>query len=126
MLLHGLAGWDDVIRAPRLAGRSSKGIRKSGHRTFLVDIGLFRVETFAADNHRPHQGDTTDIDITGSDAVVRRATEPVSMDRRVAGGRLFLPAFLLREKGRNLVRPQQMDFPDSPIHPDRSVKRVVR
>ena len=83
---------------PCLFGGPSEGIDKGGDRLILLDIGVFCLETFAADDNRADQGQPARAYITGCDASVRGTTESISMGRSLAFYRFLLSPFLIGEE----------------------------
>ena len=75
---------------PCLFGGPSEGIDKGGDRLILLDIGVFCLETFAADDNRADQGQPARAYITGCDASVRGTAESISMGRSLAFYRFLL------------------------------------
>ena len=93
-----LLGRDDGVCTPCLFGGPSEGIDKGGDRLILLDIGVFCLETFAADDNRADQGQPARAYITGCDASVRGTTESISMGRSLAFYRFLLSPFLIGEE----------------------------
>ena len=61
--------WTEMVYCtPCLFGGPSEGIDKGGDRLILLDIGVFCLETFAADDNRADQGQPARAYITGCDA----------------------------------------------------------
>ena len=96
--LYGLLGRDDGVCTPCLFGGPSEGIDKGGDRLILLDIGVFCLETFAADDNRADQGQPARAYITGCDASVRGTAESISMGRSLAFYRFLLSPFLIGEE----------------------------
>ena len=71
---------------------------KSGDRLILLDIGVFCLETFAADDNWADQGQPARAYITGCDASVRGTAESISMGRSLAFYRFLLSPFLIGEE----------------------------
>lgn len=67
-------------------------------RLILLDIGVFCLETFAADDNRADQGQPARAYITGCDASVRGTAESISMGRSLAFYRFLLSPFLIGEE----------------------------
>mgnify|MGYP000037253197 CR=1 FL=1 len=88
----------DGVCTPCLFGGPSEGIDKGGDRLILLDIGVFCLETFAADDNRADQGQPARAYITGCDASVRGTTESISMGRSLAFYRFLLSPFLIGEE----------------------------
>lgn len=83
---------------PCLSGGSREGVDKSGDRLILLDIGVFCLETFAADDNWADQGQPARAYITGCDASVRGTAESISMGRSLAFYRFLLSPFLIGEE----------------------------
>lgn len=98
LFLYGLLGRDDGVCTPCLFGGPSEGIDKGGDRLILLDIGVFCLETFAADDNRADQGQPARAYITGCDASVRGTAESISMGRSLAFYRFLLSPFLIGEE----------------------------
>ena len=64
----------------------------------VLDIGVFCLETFAADDNRADQGQPARAYITGCDASVRGTAESISMGRSLAFYRFLLSPFLIGEE----------------------------
>ena len=87
-----------MVYVPCLFGGPSEGIDKGGDRLILLDIGVFCLETFAADDNRADQGQPARAYITGCDASVRGTAESISMGRSLAFYRFLLSPFLIGEE----------------------------
>ena len=98
LFLYGLLGRDDGVCTPCLFRGPSEGIDKGGDRLILLDIGVFCLETFAADDNRADQGQPARAYITGRDASVRGTAESISMGRSLAFYRFLLSPFLIGEE----------------------------
>lgn len=98
LFLYGLLGRDDGVCTPCLSGGSREGVDKSGDRLILLDIGVFCLETFAADDNWADQGQPARAYITGCDASVRGTAESISMGRSLAFYRFLLSPFLIGEE----------------------------
>ena len=98
LFLYGLLGRDDGVCTPCLFGGPSEGIDKGGDRLILLDIGVFCLETFAADDNWADQGQPARAYITGCDASVRGTAESISMGRSLAFYRFLLSPFLIGEE----------------------------
>lgn len=66
LFLYGLLGRDDGVCTPCLFGGPSEGIDKGGDRLILLDIGVFCLETFAADDNRADQGQPAVLTLLGA------------------------------------------------------------
>ena len=95
--LYGLLG-RTMVYVPCLFGGPSEGIDKGGDRLILLDIGVFCLETFAADDNRADQGQPARAYITGCGASVRGTAESISMGRSLAFYRFLLSPFLIGEE----------------------------
>ena len=67
-------------------------------KTHAPFIGVFCLETFAADDNRADQGQPARAYITGCDASVRGTAESISMGRSLAFYRFLLSPFLIGEE----------------------------
>ena len=105
LFLYGLLGRDDGVCTPCLSGGSREGVDKSGDRLILLDIGVFCLETFAADDNWADQGQPARAYITGCDASVRGTAESISMGRSLAFYRFLLSPFLIGEEKRGFILP---------------------
>ncbi len=100
--------------------------RQSGARPHIMDLRLFRHQTFAHHHSRANQGFPTHSHTRRSITHLRRATESLPMDRSYSGNRLVHYAILLRKKGRHQFQTQYLDSLYSPRHNHRCGQRVVR
>lgn len=100
--------------------------RQSGARPHIMDLRLFRHQTFAHHHSRANQGFPTHSHTHRSITHLRRATESLSMDRSHSGDRLVHYAILLRKKRRHQFQTQYLDSLYSPRHNHRCGQRVVR
>ena len=97
-----------------------------GKAALIMDLCLFRHQTFAHHHSRANQGFPTHSHTRRSITHLRRATESLSMDRSHSGDRLVHYAILLRKKGRHQFQTQYLDSLYSPRHNHRCGQRVVR
>ena len=100
--------------------------RQSGARPHIMDLCLFRHQTFAHHHSRANQGFPTHSHTHRSITHLRRATESLPMDRSYSGNRLVHYAILLRKKRRYQFQTQYLDSLYSPRHNHRCGQRVVR
>ena len=87
-----------IVYVPCLFRGPSEGIDKGGDRLILLDIGVFCLEAFAADDNWADQGQPARAYITGCDASVRGTAESISMGRSLAFYRFLLSPFLIGEE----------------------------
>ena len=88
-----------MVYVPRASLEDHReGVDKSGDRLILLDIGVFCLETFAADDNWADQGQPARAYITGCDASVRGTAESISMGRSLAFYRFLLSPFLIGEE----------------------------
>ena len=115
-----------LLCAPFHRSRAYLYHRQSGARPHIMDLRLFRHQTFAHHHSRANQGFPTHSHTHRSITHLRRATESLSMDRSHSGDRLVHYAILLRKKRRHQFQTQYLDSLYSPRHNHRCGQRVVR
>ena len=115
-----------LLCAPFHRSRAYLYHRQSGARPHIMDLRLFRHQTFAHHHSRANQGFPTHSHTRRSITHLRRATESLPMDRSYSGNRLVHYAILLRKKGRHQFQTQYLDSLYSPRHNHRCGQRVVR
>ena len=105
-----------LLFAPFLRSRAYLYHRQSGARPHIMDLRLFRHQTFAHHHSWANQGFPTHSHTHRSITHLRRATEPLPMDRSYSGNSLVHYAILLREKRRHQFQTQYLDSLYSPRH----------
>lgn len=115
-----------LLCAPFHRSRAYLYHRQSSARPHIMDLCLFRNQTFAHHHNRANQGFPTHSHTRRSITHLRRATESLPMDRSYSGNRLVHYAILLRKKRRHQFQTQYLDSLYSPRHNHRCGQRVVR